>query len=138
MWRERSFICIIHSMLKILNQTFFEKPTLVVARKLVGKFLMRKINGKVSVYKIIEVEAYLGEADQASHASKGRTTRTEVMFGEAARMYVYLIYGMHWMLNIVTEENSTSTEKIKISATPRIGVDYAGIWAKRKYRFVLK
>jgi len=82
----------------ILQKDFFEQPTLVVARDLVGKFLVR--NGKK--FMITEVEAYDGFGDKASHASRGETLRNKVMFGEAGRWYVYLVYGMHNMLNIVT------------------------------------
>ena len=89
---------------KVLSKEFFERKTLVVARELLGKYLVRKINGKVIRERITEVEAYIGPHDLASHASKGRTKRTEVMFGEAGKIYIYLVYGMYWMLNIVTEE----------------------------------
>jgi DNA-3-methyladenine glycosylase len=72
-----------------------------VARALIGKILVRRIDGKTLQARIVETEAYLGPHDLASHASKGRTLRTEVLFGPAGRAYVYLIYGMHEMLNVV-------------------------------------
>lgn len=81
-----------------LDKEFFERPTLVVARELLGKFLV--IDDKAVM--ITEVEAYDGHEDKASHASKGKTKRTAVMFGPAGYWYVYLIYGMYDMLNIVT------------------------------------
>src|SRR3989338_10263905 len=89
-------------MSRILEPYFYNRPTLIVAQDLLGKFLVRKIGNKEITSMIIEVEAYDGFKDKASHASKGRTLRNEVMFGEAGRWYVYLIYGMYWMLNIVT------------------------------------
>ena len=88
---------------KILPQSYFNRPTLAVARSLVGKYLIRE-NGKGTIAgKIIEVEAYVGTEDKACHASKGRTARTEVLFGPPGIAYVYLIYGMYDMLNVVTE-----------------------------------
>ena len=87
---------------KILSADFFNRPTLTVAKELIGKFLVRKIGSRRIVSMITEVEAYDGFYDQASHASRGRTDRNAVMFGGAGCWYVYLIYGMYWMLNIVT------------------------------------
>jgi DNA-3-methyladenine glycosylase len=89
-------------MQKVLNKTFFERPTLEVAESLLGKFLIKRYRGVEKAYMITEVEAYDGFEDKASHAHKGKTERSEVMFGEAGYWYVYLVYGMHNMLNIVT------------------------------------
>lgn len=89
---------------KILSATFFNRPVITVAKELVGKYLIRSFRGKELVLQILEVEAYDGEHDLACHASKGRTKRTEVLYGEAGTIYVYLVYGMHWMFNIVTGE----------------------------------
>lgn len=89
-------------MRKVLASVFFNRPILEVSQDLLGKFLVRKIGNKEIASMIIEVEAYDGSNDQASHASRGRTLRNEPMFGPAGRWYVYLIYGMYWMLNIVT------------------------------------
>ena len=83
-----------------LQQDFFRRPCVEVARDLVGKVLI--FQGQR--LRISETEAYCGEADTACHASKGRTRRTEVMYMEAGTVYVYLCYGMHWMLNLVTGE----------------------------------
>ena len=83
-----------------LQQDFFRRPCVEVARDLVGKVLI--FRGQR--LRISETEAYCGEADTACHASKGRTRRTEVMYMEAGTVYVYLCYGMHWMLNLVTGE----------------------------------
>ncbi len=86
-----------------LPAKFFDRPTLDVARDLIGVSLVRQLSdGTIHSSMLTEVEAYDGPEDLASHASKGRTPRTEVMFGPPGIYYVYLIYGMHWMLNIVT------------------------------------
>ncbi|MBM4138818.1 MAG: DNA-3-methyladenine glycosylase [Nitrospira sp.] len=90
-------------MHKPIPRAFFNRPTLTVARALVGKYLVREHGKGIVVCKIIEVEAYIGEKDKACHASKGRTARTDVMFGPAGFAYVYLIYGMYHCLNVVTE-----------------------------------
>jgi DNA-3-methyladenine glycosylase len=89
-------------MKRTLPQNFFSGPPLVVARGLLGKYLVRKWRGKELSLLITEVEAYDGPNDLASHASHGRTPRTEIMFGPAGRFYVYFTYGMHWLVNIVT------------------------------------
>ncbi|MCS6789228.1 MAG: DNA-3-methyladenine glycosylase [Patescibacteria group bacterium] len=93
-------------MSKILKPTFFSQPTILVAQKLLGKFLVRKIGGKNIAKKITEVEVYDGIKDRGSHAFRGQTKRNFVMFGPAGYWYVYLNYGMHWMLNIVTENKN--------------------------------
>ncbi len=86
-----------------LRQSFFARNTITVARELVGCLLeVETEEGKVSG-RIVEVEAYEGESDPASHAAKGRTSRSEIMFGPAGFAYVYLIYGIHHCLNFVTE-----------------------------------
>lgn len=87
----------------ILTCAYFNRPTVQVARSLVGKYLVRCIDGREIAGKIVEVEAYVGPLDRACHASKGRTQRTEVLFGPPGVAYVYLIYGMYHCLNVVTE-----------------------------------
>lgn len=162
---------------------FFEQKTLSAAKNLLGTFLVRKQNGREIAAMITDVEAYVGQKDLASHASRGRTSRTEVMFGEAGRWYVYLVYGIHYCLNIVTEksgypaailirgvegvegpgrvckyfgidkrfntfpathktglwiENRGVRIRLKnIKRGSRIGVDYAGVWKEKKWRFFL-
>ncbi|MDF0676453.1 MAG: DNA-3-methyladenine glycosylase [Nitrospira sp.] len=174
-------------MSKTLTRTFFNRPTLTVARSLVGKYLVRE-NGKGTVAgKIIEVEAYIGPEDKACHASKGRTARTEALFGPPGMSYVYLIYGMYHMLNVVTEraefpaavliraievegelidgpgklcreldidrslnrldmtygrslwfeDRGARIPRKRVGTFPRIGVNYAGTWAKKPWRFRL-
>jgi DNA-3-methyladenine glycosylase len=172
----------------ILTRAYFNRPTLVVARSLVGKYLIRCIDGKEMAGKIIEVEAYVGSEDKACHASKGRTQRTDVMFGPAGVAYVYLIYGMYHCLNVVTEreefpsavliraieidgklidgpgrlcramqidrrlnradltmgeslwfeDRGTSVKRGNVGGHPRIGIDYAGKWAEKLWRFRLE
>ena len=96
---------------KILTTRFFEQPTLQVAEKLLGKYLVRGVaptrersGSRLIAGMITEVEAYDGPHDRASHASRGQTKRNEPMFGPAGHWYVYFTYGMHWMLNIITRE----------------------------------
>jgi len=86
-----------------LTSEFFRRDALVIAPQMVGKVLVRRFeDGQISRYAITEVEAYRGEEDLACHASKGRTPRTDIMYSAGGCAYVYLIYGMYWMLNIVT------------------------------------
>jgi DNA-3-methyladenine glycosylase len=89
--------------MKILPHSFFDRKTLRVAEKLLGQYLARKVGKKIIREKIAEVEAYVGPHDLACHSSRGRTPRCEPMFAEAGTIYIYFTYGMHWMLNIVTE-----------------------------------
>jgi len=88
-----------------LSRDFFTRDVLEVAPELIGKtMVIRSAEGESLRVNITEVEAYRGPEDKACHASKGRTPRTEVMFNEGGKLYIYLIYGMYWMLNIVTGE----------------------------------
>ncbi len=85
-----------------LPSSFFCRDAVDVARELPGKMLCLKTPAGIEKHLITEVEAYRGESDLACHASKGRTARTEVMYAAGGHIYVYLIYGMYWMLNFVT------------------------------------
>ena len=91
----------------ILTRRFFVRPTRIVARALLGKYLVRKRGRKSIALMITEVEAYTGADDQSSHAAVGVTKRNKVMFGAPGHWYVYLIYGMYYCLNIVTEAKGT-------------------------------
>lgn len=92
-------------MVQKLDWDFYHRPCLTVAEDLVGKVLVHRLpDGAVLRLRISETESYCGEADTACHAHKGRTQRTEVMYMEAGTIYVYLCYGIHWLLNIVTGE----------------------------------
>ena len=86
-----------------LKRQFFQRPTLEVARNLIGKVLVRRIRGRNLAGKIVETEAYVGPHDLACHASKGKTSRTSIMFEEGGCAYVYMIYGFYFCLNAVTE-----------------------------------
>jgi len=87
-----------------LDKAFYQRDCVTVARDLVGKILVHRTEDGELRLRISETESYWGFADTACHVSKGRTPRTEVFFAEAGTLYVYLCYGMHWMLNIVTGE----------------------------------
>lgn len=88
-----------------LPRAFYDRDTIIVAKDLLGKLLVNLSDGVERVGKIVEVEAYLGEHDLAAHSSKGRTERTKVMFGPPGHAYVYLIYGIHYCMNVVTERD---------------------------------
>ena len=164
-----------------ISRDFFTRDVLTVAPELIGKILVCKVVNEVFRYRITETEAYRGVEDLACHASKGRTSRTEVMYHAGGVVYVYLIYGMYWMLNMVTgKENEPQaalirglegiygpgriTRKLQIDKTfygedltlspriwieddgcpspyetaPRIGIDYAGEWKDKLWRFYTK
>ncbi len=189
-------------MSQILPQKYYQQNTLKIAQDLLGKFLVRELENKKIITQIIETEAYLGPNDLASHASKGKTPRNQIMFDKGGFWYVYLIYGMYYCLNVVTEKKdypaavliravkpikgleiikknrrnknlktltngpgklcealkinknfnekkaylketklyilNNQTKKKNIIATPRIGIDYAGEYKNKLWRFVLK
>lgn len=87
-----------------LSKNFYQQSTLQLSQQLLGKFLVKNIGNKKIVGKIVETEAYIGPKDLASHASRGKTKRTKAMFDSGGLWYIYLIYGMYYCLNIVTEQ----------------------------------
>lgn len=89
-----------------LDRAFFSRDTLTVARALLGQRLVRLLDGERLAGRIVEVEAYIGEEDLASHARFGRTRRNAPMYGPPGHAYVYFIYGMHYCLNVVTEREN--------------------------------
>ncbi len=90
-------------MPNLLRRSFYNRPTLIVARELIGARLVRILDGMKLVGLITETEAYIGEKDLGCHAHVGKTNRNAVMFGPPGHAYVYFTYGNHWMLNAVTE-----------------------------------
>lgn len=90
--------------MKKLKRSFYQRDTVVVAKDLLGKFLVHIHQGIKQVGRIVEVEAYLGPHDLASHSSKGLTSRTQIMFGPPGYAYIHMIYGMYFCFNVVTQE----------------------------------
>ena len=172
-----------------LPRAFYNRDTRLVAQELVGKYLVHVSGGVERVGRIVETEAYLGAHDLAAHSSRGLTPRTKTMYGPPGHAYVYMIYGMHYCMNTITEpeghasgvllramepiRNIEGTPRgpgllcralhidrrhnghdllsrelylaapddappITIVRRPRIGVDYAGHWARRLLRFYVK
>ncbi len=109
---------------QILEPAFYERDTILVAKALLGKKIIRKIKNNIVTGMIVETEAYVGETDSACHAFKGKTKRTEIMFGEAGRTYIYLIYGMYHMLNIVTERKNFPAAVLIRALEPIEGIDF--------------
>ena len=174
--------------MKRLARRFYDRDTVEVARELLGKHLVHRVAGVERIGRIVEVEAYLGPHDLAAHSARGLTERTRVMFGPPGHAYVYMIYGMHFCVNVVTQAEGKASavllralEPVKniegrtqgpallckamgidkrlnghdltsddffvadardpapmrIVRRPRIGVDYAGHWARRLLRFYI-
>ena len=106
-----------------LPRSFFSRPTRLVARELLGCQLIRVLEGTRLAGIIVETEAYIGERDLACHAKAGKTTRTAVMYGPAGFSYVYFTYGMHWMLNIVTEREGVPAAVLIRALQPTMGME---------------
>jgi DNA-3-methyladenine glycosylase len=111
---------------KRLSRDFYARPTLKVARDLLGKVLALETSGSTKAARIVEVEAYLGDRDPASHAYRGLTPRTAPMFGPPGRSYVYFVYGMYHCLNVVTESDGVAGAVLLRGAEPLAGFDDAG------------
>jgi DNA-3-methyladenine glycosylase len=110
-------------MAEPLPVTFYNRPTLTVARELLGARLVRILDGHRLVGEITETEAYIGESDLGCHAKAGKTARTAVMFGRAGIAYVYFTYGMHWMLNAVAEAEGFPAAVLIRAIRPLEGVE---------------
>lgn len=100
---------------KRLSREFFKRDVLDVAPQMIGKNMVIRLSDEsYGKYQITEVEAYRGSEDKACHACRGRTPRTEILYHEGGKLYVYLIYGMYWMLNVVTgQENDPQAVLIR-------------------------
>jgi len=118
-------------LIEPMPRAFYARPTVEVAHALLGKLLVRRPPGKLGaprVGRIVEVEAYLGERDAASHARRGPTPRSAIMFGPPGFLYVYLIYGMHHCMNVITETDGVAGAVLLRAAAPVENVP--GAWTK--------
>ena len=107
----------------LLPRKFYDRPTLTVARELLGARLVRILDGVKLVGIISETEAYIGEDDLACHTKAGRTKRTDPMYGPPGHAYIYFTYGNHWMLNVVTEQEGFPAAVLIRAIQPLEGVD---------------
>jgi DNA-3-methyladenine glycosylase len=107
----------------LLPRSFYDRPTLEVARDLLGKVLVHHRRGVVTSGAIVEVEAYIGESDPACHAAPGPTRRNEPLYGAPGHAYVYLNYGIHCLVNVVTESHGSPAAVLIRALDPIDGVD---------------
>ena len=107
----------------VLTQKFFIRPVLVVAKDLLGKVLIKKDGNRVLAARIIEVEAYDGKVDKASHSFNGKTKRNEVMFNEGGYFYVYFTYGAHFCCNVVTGKRNNGEAVLIRAVEPLLGIN---------------
>src|SRR5262249_21809734 len=112
--------------LQPLPRAFFGRPTATLARELLGRLLVRPRGGRLHVARIVEVEAYLGQGDAASHARRRPTPGAAIMFGPPGHLYVYLIYGVHHCMNIVAERDGTAGA-VLVRAAAALDADVAAM-----------
>ena len=105
-----------------LGRAFYARATLAVARDLLGKVLVVSSPDGLRAARLVEVEAYMGDRDPASHAYHGTTPRNAPMFGPAGHSYVYLVYGMYWCMNVVTERPGVPGAVLLRGAEPLLGL----------------
>lgn len=105
-----------------LSRDFFNRDTVHVAQDLLGKLLVHWVDGVQRVGRIVEVEAYLGPHDLAAHTSKGLTARTKAMYGPPGHAYIYLVYGMHHCMNVVTEPEGSGTGVLLRALEPILNI----------------
>jgi DNA-3-methyladenine glycosylase len=106
-----------------LPRSFYDRGAATVARALLGHHLVRVVDGQLRVGRIVETEAYLGPHDLASHSSRGRTPRTEIMFGPPGHAYVYLIYGIYWCMNVVVQREGRAAAVLLRALEPVTGIE---------------
>lgn len=106
-----------------MKREFFQRPTEIVAKELIGKILNYNIQGKILSGKIVETEAYLHKYDEACHAAKGKTSRNSPMFGSPGNIYVYRIYGTHYCINFSTFKKGLGCAVLLRALEPISGID---------------
>jgi len=119
----------------ILPRKFYKRPVLTVAKELLGKVLIKKENDEILAGRIVEVEAYDGNIDQAAHSFKDKTKRNEVMFNEGGYFYVYFTYGVHFCCNIVTGKKDAGSAVLIRAVEPLEGIE---LMIKRRFERSLK
>lgn len=118
-----------------LPRSFYERHPRIVARALLGRILLRRLpSGQVVSGRVVETEAYLGEADLAAHSAVGKTPRNEVMFGPAGHAYVYLSYGMHYCMNVSCEFPGKAGAVLFRALEPISGIEQMEKWRKLSLR----